>query len=88
VPDVCLVDASNATLGTVIGEADILNIPLNLREVGALALLVPGTVNGRSLATGGANGSGFIDIGYSGSGGNLPLIDGMNLRADQQQFLA
>ena len=78
-----LVDTSNASLGTVIGEADILNMPLNLREVGALALLVPGTVNttGRSLATGAANGSGFNDIGYSGSGGgsggNLLLIDGM-----------
>ena len=82
-----LVDTSNASLGTVIGKADILNLPLNLREVGALALLVPGTVNttGRSLATGAANGSGFNDIGYSGSGGgsggNLLLIDGMISRA-------
>jgi Carboxypeptidase regulatory-like domain len=82
-----LVDTSNASLGTVIGEADILNMPLNLREVGALALLVPGTVNttGRSLATGAANGSGFNDVGYSGSGGgsggNLLLIDGMISRA-------
>jgi len=82
-----LVDTSNASLGTVVGEEQILNMPLNLREVGALALLVPGTVNttGRSLATGAANGSGFNDIGYSGSGGgsggNLLLIDGMISRA-------
>jgi hypothetical protein len=82
-----LVDTTNASLGTVVSEDEILNMPLNLREVGALALLVPGTVNttGRSLATGAANGSGFNDIGYSGSGGgsggNLLLIDGMMSRA-------
>jgi hypothetical protein len=82
-----LVDTSSASLGTVVEEQAILNMPLNLREVGALALLVPGTVNttGRSLATGAANGSGFNDFGYSGSGGgsgsNLLLIDGMISRA-------
>jgi hypothetical protein len=82
-----LVDTTNASLGTVVSETTILNMPLNLREVGSLALLVPGTVNttGRSLATGAANGSGFNDIGYSGSGGgsggNVLLIDGMISRA-------
>ena len=82
-----LVDTSNASIGTVVDEEAIVNMPLNLREVGALALLVPGTVNttGRSLATGAANGSGFNDFGYSGSGGgsgsNLLLIDGMISRA-------
>ncbi len=82
-----LVDTTNASLGTVVGQAQILSMPLNLREVGSLALLVPGTVNttGRSLATGAANGSGFNDIGYSGSGGgsggNVLLIDGMISRA-------
>jgi hypothetical protein len=82
-----LVDTTNASLGTVVGQTQILSMPLNLREVGSLALLVPGTVNttGRSLATGAANGSGFNDIGYSGSGGgsggNVLLIDGMISRA-------
>ncbi|MGB0122787.1 MAG: TonB-dependent receptor [Silvibacterium sp.] len=82
-----LVDTTNASLGTVIGQSAILNMPLNLREVGSLALLVPGTVDttGISLATGPANGSGFNDIGYSGSGGgsggNVLLIDGMLSRA-------
>ncbi len=82
-----LVDTTNASIGTTINQADIVDIPLNLREVGALALLVPGTVNttGRSLATGAANGSGFNDFGFSGSGGssggNLLLIDGMISRA-------
>lgn len=82
-----LVDTTNASLGTVVSQTAILNMPLNLREVGSLALLVPGTVNttGISLATGAANGSGFNDIGYSGSGGgsggNILLIDGMISRA-------
>ena len=82
-----MVDTTDASLGTVVGQAAILNMPLNLREVGALALLVPGTVDttGISLATGAANGSGFNDIGYSGSGGgsggNVLLIDGMLSRA-------
>src|ERR1035437_4370170 len=82
-----LVDTTSASIGTVVGQADIMDMPLNLREVTALALLVPGTVDttGRSLATGPANGSGFNDFGYSGSGGgsggNLLLIDGMISRA-------
>jgi hypothetical protein len=82
-----LVDTTNASLGTTVNQATILDMPLNLREVTSLALLVPGTVDttGRSLATGAANGSGFNDFGFSGSGGgsggNLLLIDGMISRA-------
>ncbi len=82
-----MVDTTNASIGTTVNQAEILDMPLNLREVTALALLVPGTVDttGRSLATGAANGSGFNDFGYSGSGGgsggNLLLIDGMISRA-------
>ncbi|MGA8289915.1 MAG: carboxypeptidase-like regulatory domain-containing protein, partial [Acidobacteriaceae bacterium] len=82
-----LVDTTNASLGTTVSQKTILDMPLDLREVGQLALLVPGTVDttGRSLATGPANGSGFNDFGYSGSGGgsggNLLLIDGMISRA-------
>lgn len=82
-----LVDTTNASLGTTVGQKTILDMPLDLREVGQLALLVPGTVDttGRSLATGPGNGSGFNDFGYSGSGGgsggNVLLIDGMISRA-------
>lgn len=82
-----LVDTTNASIGTTIGQKTILDMPLDLREVTQLALLVPGTVDttGRSLATGPANGSGFNDFGYSGAGGstggNLLLIDGMISRA-------
>ena len=81
------VDSSSASLGTVVSEHAIRDLPLNLRQVGALALLVPGTVDttGRSLTSSAGNGSGFNDSSYSGSGGrsggNLLLIDGMISRA-------
>lgn len=81
------VDTGSASLGTVVDRQQILDLPLNLRQVGALALLVPGTVDttGRSLTSSLGNGSGFNDSSYSGaggrSGGNLLLIDGMISRA-------
>ena len=82
-----LVDSSTASLGTVVNEQAIQNLPLNLRQVGALALTVPGTADttGRALTSATGNGSGFNDNSYSGaggySGGNLLLIDGMISRA-------
>ena len=82
-----LVDSSSASLGTVVDQQPILDLPLNLRRTGALALVVPGTVDttNRSLTSANGNGSGFNDNSYSGSGGrssaNLILIDGMISRA-------
>jgi hypothetical protein len=82
-----LVDTASASLGTVVDQQPILDLPLNLRRTGALALVVPGTVDttGRSLTSANGNGSGFNDNSYSGSGGrstgNLILIDGMISRA-------
>jgi hypothetical protein len=82
-----LVDSTSASLGTVVDQQPILDLPLNLRRTGALALIVPGTVDttGRTLASANGNGSGFNDNSYSGSGGrstgNLILIDGMVSRA-------
>lgn len=82
-----LVDPSTASLGTVVNEQAIQDLPLNLRQVGALALTVPGTIDtsGRSLTSATGNGSGFNDNSYSGaggySGGNLLLIDGMISRS-------
>jgi hypothetical protein len=82
-----LVDSTSASLGTVVNEQPILDLPLNLRRTGALALVVPGTVDttNRSLTSATGNGSGFNDNSYSGSGGrssaNLILIDGMISRA-------
>jgi len=82
-----LVDPGTASLGTVVTEQAIQDLPLNLRQVGALALTVPGTIDtsGRSLTSSTGNGSGFNDNSYSGaggySGGNLLLIDGMISRS-------
>ncbi len=82
-----LVDSTSASMGTVVDQQPILDLPLNLRRTGALALIVPGTVDttGRSLTSANGNGSGFNDNSYSGSGavssGNLILIDGMISRA-------
>lgn len=82
-----LVDSSSASMGTVVDQQPILDLPLNLRRTGALALVVPGTVDttNRSLTSANGNGSGFNDNSYSGSGGrssaNLILIDGMISRA-------
>src|SRR5665213_339177 len=82
-----LVDPSTASMGTVVNERAIQDLPLNLRQVGALALTVPGTIDtsGRSLTSSTGNGSGFNDNSYSGAGGysgsNLLLIDGMISRS-------
>ena len=82
-----LVDSASASMGTVVDQQPILDLPLNLRRTGALALIVPGTVDttNRSLTSANGNGSGFNDNSYSGSGGhssgNLILIDGMISRA-------
>ena len=40
-----LVDSTSASLGTVVDQQPILDLPLNLRRTGALALVVPGTVD-------------------------------------------
>ena len=82
-----VVDSTTASLGTVVNEEAIQDLPLNLREVGALALTAPGTIEttSRSLTSSTGNGSGFNDTSYAGaggySGGNLLLIDGMISRA-------
>ena len=39
-----LVDTSSASVGTVIDQRDVVDLPLNVRRFGALAILVPGTV--------------------------------------------
>jgi len=85
------VDSTSASLGTVVNEEAIEHLPLNLREVGSLALLVPGTVNttGQSLTSATGNGSGFNDSSYSGAGGgsgsNLLLIDGKKRKKRKQR---
>ena len=39
-----LVDTSSASVGTVIDQREVVDLPLNVRRFGALAILVPGTV--------------------------------------------
>jgi hypothetical protein len=86
-----LVETSTASVGTVVGEREVEDFPLNLRYVEALATLVPGTAP--DSPTGYAAGSGQIAIGgspfgtinYTAGGGrdasNTLLIDGMESRS-------
>jgi hypothetical protein len=82
-----LVSTTSASIGTVIGEREIVDLPLNLRRTSGLALLVPGVSNssGMSLTSANGNGSGFNQTSFSAAGGtsasNLVLVDGMLDRA-------
>jgi Carboxypeptidase regulatory-like domain/TonB dependent receptor-like, beta-barrel len=82
-----LVSTTSASVGTLIGERETLDLPLNARRTSGLALLVPGVVNtsGNSLTSASGNGSGFNQTSFSSVGGtsasNLVLIDGMLNRA-------
>ncbi len=53
-----LVDTSSASVGTVVGARETVDLPLNVRRFGALATLVPGTVPD---AQGGSAGAGFAN---------------------------
>ncbi len=82
-----LVSTSSASIGTLIGAQQTVDLPLNLRRTSELALLVPGIVNtsGNSLTSANGNGSGFNQTSFSAVGStsasNLILIDGMLNRA-------
>jgi hypothetical protein len=82
-----LVSTTSASIGTVINQQQIVDLPLNLRRTSGLALLVPGVSNtsGMSLASANANGSGFNTTSFSAAGAtsdsNLVLVDGMLDRA-------
>jgi Carboxypeptidase regulatory-like domain len=82
-----LVSTTNASIGTVINQQQIVDLPLNLRRTSGLALLVPGVSNttGISLASANGNGSGFNTTSFSAAGAtsdsNLVLVDGMLDRA-------
>ena len=85
-----LVDTSSASVGTVIGQRETVDLPLNVRRFGALATLVPGTVpdqQGGTTGNGFANsniGSPFSEETYSANGArsssNNTLIDGADSR--------
>ena len=85
-----LVDTSSASVGTVINQREVVDLPLNVRRFGALAILVPGTVPdaGAGGVSGGfANssfGSPFSESTYAANGArsssNNTLIDGVDSR--------
>lgn len=83
-----LVETKTASVGTVIGEREVNDLPLNLRRLTSLAILVPGTVDdrGNGYAVTPAGGSPFgTDVTYTAGGGrdssNTLLLDGMESRA-------
>jgi hypothetical protein len=83
-----LVETKTASVGTVIGEQQAVDLPLNLRRLTSLAELVPGTVDdrGQGYALAFAGGSPFgSDVTYSAGGSrdssNTLLLDGMESRA-------
>jgi hypothetical protein len=85
-----LVDTSSASVGTVIGQRQVVDLPLNVRRFGALAILVPGTVPdipAGNTSAGFANstfGSPFSESTYAANGArsssNNTLIDGVDSR--------
>jgi len=82
-----LVETSTASVGTVIGESQVSDLPLNLRRLTSLATLVPGTVSASAFGYAAylAGGSPFSEDTYVSAGGrdssNTLLVDGMESRA-------
>jgi hypothetical protein len=60
-----LVEPATASISTVIDSTETTELPLNLRRLGALAVLVPGTVSGLDR---GGFGGGFANPFASGTG--------------------
>jgi Carboxypeptidase regulatory-like domain len=79
-----LVSSTSASISTVISGQQSVNLPLNARRVGALAILVPGTVTDNGGFANSALGSPFSETTYVASGlrdsSNNTLIDGVGSR--------
>jgi Carboxypeptidase regulatory-like domain len=82
-----LVSTTSASIGTVINQQQIVDLPLDMRRTSGLALLVPAVSNssGMALTSANGNGSGFNETSFSAAGAtsasNLVLVDGMLDRA-------
>jgi hypothetical protein len=82
-----LVDTKTASVGTVVGEQDVVDLPLNERRITTLAVLVPGTIDMRGYggAAGITGGSPFSEDTYTAGGvrdsSNTLLLDGLESRA-------
>ncbi len=79
-----LVETTTASVGTVIGEREVVDLPLNLRRFGALATLVPGTVSDNGGLANSLYFSTMSEEPYVANGArdasNLTLIDGVDSR--------
>ena len=75
-----LVESDTATIGTVVSQRSIVDLPLLDRRYGALALLVPGAVPDNGGLASGIPGSPFSETTYAANGNrtssNNYLIDG------------
>jgi hypothetical protein len=79
-----LVETASASVGTVIGERDVVDLPLNVRRFGALATLVPGTTTDNGGFANNQFGSPFSEASYTANGArsasNNSIIDGVDSR--------
>ncbi|MGH9444437.1 MAG: carboxypeptidase regulatory-like domain-containing protein, partial [Terriglobia bacterium] len=79
-----IVNTQSGTVGTVIGSQQVVNLPLNLREYGSLATLVPGAVTDNGGFASSTIGSPFAQTSYNSNGNrsssNSFLIDGIESR--------
>jgi hypothetical protein len=79
-----IVNTQSASVGTVIGTQQVVDLPLNLREYGSLATLVPGAVPDNGGFASSNIGSPFALTSYNSNGNrsssNSFLIDGIESR--------
>ncbi len=79
-----LVESTTASVGTVIGRTEVLELPLNLRRYGSLATLVPGTTPDNGGFANSALGSPFSETSYAANGtrsaSNDYLVDGVEAK--------
>jgi hypothetical protein len=79
-----IVNTQSATVGTVIDTRHVVDLPLNLREYGSLATLVPGAVPDNGGFASSTIGSPFAQTSYNSNGNrsssNSFLIDGIESR--------
>ena len=77
-----LIEATTASVGTVIGQQEVMEFPLNLRRFSALATLVPGALpdNGGFASAGSTFSEQTYDANGNRDGSNNPVIDGMDSR--------
>ena len=81
---VSLIETTTASVGTVISGQQAVDLPLNLREFGSLAMLVPGTTTDNGGFASNILGSPFSATTYSANGNrtasNNFLLDGVDSR--------